>query len=72
MAVRIGAEGLMAKRTNIVLSALGAQAVISDEDVEQIRNARRTDLSGSPLVWKVALKNLVAQLTGRTELVVRD
>jgi len=72
MAVRIGAEGLMAKRTNIVLSGLGVQAVISDEDVTQIRTARRTDLSGSPLVWQVALRNLVAQLTGRSELVVRD
>ena len=72
MAVRIGAEGLIAKRTNIVLSGLGVQAVISDEDVAQIRTARRTDLSGSPLVWQVALRNLVAQLTGRSELVVRD
>jgi hypothetical protein len=72
MAVRIGAEGLMAKRTNIVLSGLGVQSLISDEDVAQIRTARRTDLKGSPLVWQVALRNLVAQLTGRTELVVRD
>jgi hypothetical protein len=72
LAVRIGAEGLMAKRTNIVLSGLGAQALITDEDVEQIRAARRDDLSGSPLVWKVALRNLVAQLTGRMELVVRE
>ena len=69
MAVRIGAEGLTAKRTNIVLSALGAQAMISDEDVEHLRTARRTDLAGSPLVWQVALRNLVAQLTGRHELV---
>ena len=72
MAVRIGAEGLMAKRTNIVLSGLGVQALISDEDVAEIRTARRTDLRGSPLVWKVALRNLVAQLTGRMELVVRE
>ena len=72
MAVRIGAEGLMAKRTNIVLSGLGVQALISDEDVAEIRTARRTDLRGSPLVWQVALRNLVAQLTGRMELVVRE
>ena len=71
MAVRIGAEGIMAKRTNIILSGLGAQALISDEDVERIRTARRTDVAGNPLVWQVALKNLVAQLTGRHEMVVR-
>src|SRR5215218_2191548 len=33
-AVRIGAEGLLAKRSNIVLSALGAQMLVSDEDIE--------------------------------------
>lgn len=65
-AVRIGAEGMMAKRSNIGLSALGGQMLVSDEDIEKLRSARREDLPGQPLVWQVALRNLVGQLTGRT------
>lgn len=67
-AVRIGAEGLMAKRTNIALSAIGGQMLVSDEDVERLRTLRREDLPGQPLVWRVALRNLVAQLTGLREV----
>jgi hypothetical protein len=67
-AVRIGAEGLMAKRSNIVLSALGAQMLVSDEDLGRIRALRREDLPGQPLVWQVALRSLVSQLTGRPDL----
>lgn len=67
-AVRIGAEGLLAKRTNIALSGMGVQALISDDDVEQLRTTRRTDVKGSPLVWQAALRNMVAQLAGRPEL----
>jgi hypothetical protein len=67
-AVRIGAEGLLARRTPFTASALGAQALISDEDVEKLRTARREDLPGSPLVWQVAFKNLVVQLTGISSL----
>jgi hypothetical protein len=63
-AVRIGAEGLMAKRSNIVLSALGAQMLVSDEDIERLRTLRREDLPGQPLVWQVALRTLVSELTG--------
>lgn len=64
-AVRIGAEGLLARRTGIVASGFGLQALIRDEDVEALRTARRQDLPGEPLVWQVALRNLVAGLTGR-------
>jgi hypothetical protein len=64
-AVRIGAEGLMAKRSNIALSAMGGQMLVSDEDIERVRSLRREDLPGQPLVWQVALRTLVAQLTGR-------
>lgn len=66
-AVRIAAEGLLARRTNIVVSAIGGQAQISEEDVENLRTRRRDDLSGEPLAWQVALHTLVANLTGRTE-----
>jgi len=70
-AVRIGAEGLIARRTGMVVGALAARRVISDDDVAQLRNARRGDLPGQPLVWQVALRNLVAQLAGRPELAMR-
>ena len=63
--MRIGAEGLLARRTPFAVSALGAQALISDEDVEKVRTARRDDLPGKPLVWQEALKSLVAQLSGK-------
>ena len=64
-AQRIGAEGLLARRTSLPISALGAQAMISDAEVEQARTARREDLPGQPLVWQVALRELVRGLIGR-------
>ena len=65
-AVRIGAEGLLARRTGLVMSGFGAQALITDEDVERLRTLRRDDLPGRPLAWQVALRALVAQLAGAT------
>ena len=70
-AVRIGAEGLIAKRTGIIASGLGMQALVSDEDVERLRTLRRDDLPGQPLVWQVALRHLMADLTSRPELAIR-
>ena len=70
-AVRIGAEGLVARRTGIIAGSFGAQRVVTNDDVEQLRSARRTDLPGQPLVWQVALRNLLAELTGHTELAMR-
>jgi len=67
-AVRIGAEGLYAKRTGLVAASFGGQAVLSDEDIEQVRTLRRDDLPGSPLAWQVALQSLVSQLSGGTAL----
>ena len=64
-AIRIGAEGMLAKRSHIVVSALGAQALVTDEDIERLRTLRRDDLPNQPLVWRIALRNLVSQLTGR-------
>jgi hypothetical protein len=68
LAVRIGAEGLVAHRTGIVAAGLGMQALITDDDVERARTARRDDMPGNPLVWKIALRNLVGQLSGHPEL----
>lgn len=64
-AVRIGAEGMLARRTGLVQSGFGLQALIRDEDVAALRSARRLDIPGEPLVWQVAVRNLVAGLTGR-------
>jgi hypothetical protein len=64
-AIRIGAEGLFAKRTNLVLSGLGVQALLTDEDVDRVRSVRRDDLPGQPLAWQVAIRTLVRELTGR-------
>lgn len=64
LAIRIGAEGLLARRTRPLVSAMGAPELITEEDVTQLRAARRTDLPGEPLVWQVALRQLVEELTG--------
>jgi hypothetical protein len=70
-AIRIGAEGLLAHRTPFMVSAAGIQALISEEDVQRVRTLRRDDLPGQPLAWQVALRTLVAELTGRAELARR-
>jgi hypothetical protein len=64
-AIRIGAEAFQAKRTPFLLSSAGAQALLLDEDVAEARTRTREDLPGQPLAWRVALRHLVAQLTGR-------
>jgi len=66
-AVRIGAEGLMAKRTGLLVGALGARSLVTDDDVRTLRTARRDDLPGTPLVWQVALKTLVEGLVVKAE-----
>lgn len=62
-AVRIGAEGIAAKRTPLLASAVGAQALLTDADVSQVRTTRRDDLAGQPLAWREAMRALVRQLT---------
>lgn len=64
-AVRIGAEGILARRTSLMGSAIGLQRILRDEDIEQARSLKRDDLPGQPLAWQVALRHLVQQLTGR-------
>lgn len=63
-AARIGAEGILPVRTRLAISALGGQELLRDEHVEAARSLRREDLPGQPLAWRVALRTLVAQLTG--------
>lgn len=62
---RIGAEGIHARRTRIGISALGAQELITDEDIQRVREERREDLPDRPLAWRVALAQLVEGLTNR-------
>ncbi|HUF25706.1 MAG TPA: hypothetical protein VMM18_01895 [Gemmatimonadaceae bacterium] len=64
LAIRIGAEGLLARRTNLVLSGFGVQSLLSEDDVARVRTMRREDLPGAPLVWQVALRTLVGELSG--------
>lgn len=64
-AVRIGAEGILARRTSLMGSAVGLQRILRDEDIEQARSIRREDLPGQPLAWQVAMRHLVQRLTGR-------
>lgn len=70
-AIRAGAEGIFPRRTRLLVSAIGAQELLSNEDVERARTLRREDLPGQPLVWQVALRNLVGELTGRRDLMLR-
>ena len=64
-ALRIGAEGLLARRTSLLASAAGAQRLISPQDMDSLRTARRTDLPGAPLAWEAGLRELVRGLLGR-------
>jgi len=62
-AVRIGAEGILAKRTRLLASGFGFQALITDADVESVRTLRRPDVPGEPLAWQESLRQLVHGLT---------
>lgn len=62
-AIRIGAEGLVAKRTPITASGFGLVSLITDDDVRAVRTLRRTDLPGSPLAWQEAMRTMVRELT---------
>jgi hypothetical protein len=65
-AVRIGAEGIAAQRTRLLVSSVGGQELFGDEEVTKVRIARREDLPGQPLAWQVAMRTLVAELTGQS------
>jgi hypothetical protein len=61
-AIRIGSEGFHARRTRLLVSAVGGQEVLTNDDVTAARTARRDDMPGAPLAWQVALRHLVARL----------
>ena len=63
-ATRIGAEGILARRTPFRASVLGAQALVTDAEIAEVRSARLEDLPGRPLVWEEALRALTEGLLG--------
>lgn len=64
-AVRIGAEGFYPRRTRLLVSAIGGQELLREDDVTAARAYRRDDLPGKPLAWQVAMRELVGRVTGR-------
>jgi hypothetical protein len=69
--LRAGAEGIYAKTGPLVLTVLDVPLPISPEDVRNVLlTERREGLPGQPLSWQAALQNLVAQLLGRSELLL--
>ena len=59
--MRVGAEGLIARRTGMAASILGAQEVLTEEE---IRSLTAPPAEGSAPVWRTALRELVTQLLG--------
>jgi len=69
--LRAGAEGIVAKQTGFLWSLFDVREMITAEDIEKLlQEERRQDLPDKPLAWQVALQNLVAQLSGRADLIV--
>lgn len=58
--LRVGAEGLLARRTGMAASVMGAQEVLTEEDLAALR-APASD--GAP-AWRSALRQLVGGLLG--------
>jgi hypothetical protein len=69
-AIRIGAEGLIARPPSPPVSALGAVHLITAADIDALRTARREDLNGTPLTWETGLRTLAGELVGRGPLAV--
>jgi len=66
--VRGGAEAFAALRTPFMESAAGLRRTMSADVLAEALGATRDDLPGAPAAWRVALANLVAELTGRPRL----
>lgn len=64
--VRAGAEAFHATRTRFLESAAGLQRRVTADELVAAFAAKRVDLEGAPEAWRVALRHLVAQLTGRS------
>jgi hypothetical protein len=71
-ALRIGAEGVHARRTRLLVSAMGGEELLDVDDVRAVSTERRDDLPGRPLAWRVALRQLVTSLTAREGTLALD
>lgn len=56
--LRMGAEGLLARRTGMAASTLGAQEVLTEQEIATLLAAPE----GGAAVWRTALRDLVEQL----------
>jgi len=70
---RSGAEGILAaKRQSLLESAIGLRNTISSDKIKQItKDVKRDDLQDHPLAYQIALRNLVGNLIGRNDLIVK-
>jgi len=67
--LRAGAEGLFHEDTPFWVQVLELKTEMRDETVSSILfEQRREELQGQPLVWKVALHNLLANLLQKPEI----
>jgi len=63
---------LAAKTASLLESAIGLRNALGDEAVSQLTtNVVRKDLPGHPLAYQVALRNLIANLLGREDLLIK-
>jgi hypothetical protein len=56
---RVGAEGLLARRTGLIASALGAREVLAEDELGGLLASE----GNVPPVWRAALWDLVRGLT---------
>ncbi len=62
---RVASEGLIARRTGMMASMLGAQEILTEDDLAALRDRRRDDLPGTPPVWRAAVRALVERLLAK-------
>ena len=66
-AITIGAEGLLARRTSILLAGFDVRALISEDDVQRLLTERVNGDPDGPLVWQKAIDDMVDRLTGKPQ-----
>lgn len=67
--IRAGAEGFLHEDSPFWVQALDAGTTVDDNAINKLFDEqRREDLPGSPLAWRVALYNLMEQLTQRPRI----
>lgn len=67
--IRAGAEGFLHEDSPFWVQALEAGTTIDGNAIEKLfTEERREDLPGRPLAWKVAVDNLMSQLSKRARI----